>query len=305
MKTVNTMNEIITRLTLSHFSGWGKVAITQFIYNHFSACSNTSEAIFDACVEFSSKNKRLETPSIEYFKQCLDKAEKTYQTCLTLGISILLPNDSRYPTRLSSLNPPLLFVKGNIEALNAQYIAGLIGSRDPKPWAADAIHHLGKECAESNIAVVSGLALGCDTEAHLGCLDAGGTTIVILGCGINNIFPKQNQPLAEKIISSGGCLISEYPPNEPVRSFQLIDRSKLQAELSDCIIVGQAKTKSGSMHAPLHALKQLHRPVAVLSGEQYLDDDFSGNSKLIQDYSVTPLISEQDKLNFISSLTPV
>lgn len=299
------MDEIIPRLTLNYFSGWGKVAITQFVSNHFSACSNTSGSLFDACVEFSSKNKRLETPSIEVFKQCLDKAEKIYQSCLTLDIIILVPSDSRYPIRLSTVNPPLLFAKGNIEALNAKYIAGLIGSRDPKPWAADAIRHLGKEYAESNIAVLSGLAKGCDTEAHLGCLDTGGTTIAVLGCGINNIFPKQNLPLAEKIISSGGYLISEYAPNEPVRSFQLIDRSKLQAELSDCIVVGQAKTRSGSMHAPLHALKKLHRLVAVLSGEQYLDDDFSGNTKLIQDYNATPLISQQDKLNFISSLTSV
>jgi len=106
-----------------------------------------------------------------------------------------------------------LFVKGNVQVLNSKYIAGLIGSRNSQPWAAKSIRHLAHTCVDSSVTVLSGLALGCDTQSHLGYLEAGGITIAILGNGIENIHPKANHKLAETILTSGGCLISEYSPN--------------------------------------------------------------------------------------------
>jgi len=260
------------------------------------------KCLFDACQEFSQLHKRLKPPSIAEIEIAQNKATKVYQSSLAAGIKILLPTNANYPYRLLNANQSLLFVKGDVEILNSKYIAGLIGSRNPQPWAAKSIRHLAHNCVDSGVTVLSGLAQGCDTEAHLGCLEAGGLTIAILGNGIENIHPKSNHKLAETILTSGGCLISEYSPNDPVRSFQLTDRSKRQAELSDCIIVAQAKIKSGSMYAPLHALKKANKPVAVFSGDQYMGNEFSGNHKLINSHGATALTTQEEGIDFISSI---
>ena len=132
------------------------------------------------------------------------------------------------------------------------------------------------ELAKHGVIIVSGLAYGIDSIAHRGCLDAGGTTVAVLGTRIDDIYPKEHLPLATKIIKTGGAIISEYAPaslkNAPFGPAEFIDqatgrrrieqkasflyRNRLISGLSDIVVVVEAAEKSGSLNTAAHAIEQ-------------------------------------------------
>ena len=122
--------------------------------------------------------------------------------------------DKQYPEQLRKIyTPPLkLYVLGNKEILNQKGVA-IVGSRNATEYGKKIAMKISKELSQNRINIISGLALGIDTYAHLGTIQEKslGKTIAVLGSGIDEIYPKQNIGLAKKIIQKGGCLISEYP----------------------------------------------------------------------------------------------
>ena len=119
-----------------------------------------------------------------------------------------------YPNELRNIYdaPSKLYVLGNIEILNKKGIA-IVGSRNATEYGKKVAIRISKELSQNGINIISGLALGIDTYAHMGSILANskGKTIAVLGSGIDVIYPKQNVELARKIIQSGGCIVSEYP----------------------------------------------------------------------------------------------
>jgi DNA processing protein len=115
---------------------------------------------------------------------------------------------------------------------------------------------IGKSLAEERIAVVSGLAAGIDSSAHLGVIKNGGYTAAFLGCGILNIYPKENKQLS-KMVEESGCLISEYHPEMKVSAGRLLSRNRLIAGLSSAVIVVEISEDSkGTMNTITHAREQ-------------------------------------------------
>jgi DNA processing protein len=178
--------------------------------------------------------------------------------------------DSRYPALLACTDdpPPVLWVKGNLEILGKAAVA-VIGSRAATPYALQVGRRLGAELAGNGMVVVSGLARGVDSAAHLGCLEAGGATIAVLGSGVDRVYPSEHVELAGKI-ELKGLVISELGPGaEPLpENFPL--RNRIISGISLGTVVVEASDSSGSLITAACALRQgrdvMAVPGSILSG---------------------------------------
>jgi len=148
-------------------------------------------------------------------------------------IYIITKNDKEYPESLKYItNPPeKLYVKGNVDLLK-QKILAIVGSRKCTEYGGIIAKQMACELGEFGITIVSGLACGIDTEAHLGATNSKGNTIAVLGSGIDNIFPEENIELAKQIVNSGGLIVSEYEPNEKWQSKYFPIRNRIVSGLS-------------------------------------------------------------------------
>ena len=161
-------------------------------------------------------------------------------------IEIKIEN-SQYPDALRKIkNPPKqLYLEGNIELLNKNSIA-IIGSRNCSENGKILAKKFAKELVEQGLTIISGMAKGIDSHAHIETLNNNGNTIAVLGNGFNNIFPKENINLYRKIIESNGLIISEYPPNVKAKSEFFLERNRIVSGLSIGILVIEAAYRSGT-----------------------------------------------------------
>lgn len=128
------------------------------------------------------------------------------------SIDIISIEDKEYPSLLKKIdNPPIcIYIIGRKEILNDVNIA-IVGSRDATEYGKYVAKDFANKLCDNGFNVVSGLARGIDSFAHIGAISVKGKTIAVLGNGLDTIFPKENTKLAEEIIMTGGCIISEYP----------------------------------------------------------------------------------------------
>lgn len=138
---------------------------------------------------------------------------------------------------------------------------------------------LGSGYWETGATVVSGLAIGCDTAAHSGCLSVHGETIAVLAHGLDRVYPAVNRELVGEILDTGGCLLSEYPPKTRPFPANFVERDELQAGLSDGVIVVETGVKGGTMHTVRFSQEQ-RKPLACVKHPQ--------NSLQIRRLSATP-----------------
>lgn len=157
---------------------------------------------------------------------------------------------SGYPQALKKLPdaPPVLCVKGNLDCLNQPAIA-VVGTRTPTQQGLETARKMGNMFAELGFIVVSGLARGCDTAAHKGCLEAGGVTVAVLAHGLDFIYPPENLQLAKRIITTGGCLLSEYPEGTSPHPAQFVRRNRIVTALGGIVLAVQPGDNGGTAHA--------------------------------------------------------
>ena len=167
-----------------------------------------------------------------------------------------------FPELLRSIpdTPEELHVRGRIESRDA---LAVVGSRRPTPYGRRMARTLAKGCAKAGIVVVSGLARGVDTEAHQAALEAGGATWAVLGSGLERIYPGENVKLAERIVSSGGALLSEFPPDAPPLRENFPRRNRIISGLSWGVIVVEGNMRSGALITARCALVQGREVFAV------------------------------------------
>lgn len=156
-------------------------------------------------------------------------------------------DDEKYPEKLKNIkNPPKqLYVLGDEKILNEPCIA-IIGSRICTPEGEKLAEKFAKELSKSGICIVSGMAKGIDTAAHIGALKAGGKTIAVLGSGFNYIFPEENKDLFQKIIENGGAVISECRENTKPSQNGFVQRNRIVSGLSMGVLIIEAKHRSGT-----------------------------------------------------------
>lgn len=171
------------------------------------------------------------------------------------------PNDGLYPKSLLEIHnyPSVLYYIGNIEALNEKRSVAAIGTRNASEEGLRAAYEIGYKAAQHGLITINGLAVGCDTAALQGAIDNNGLCIAVMPCGLDQVYPKSNLGLAQNILESGGCLISEYPIGTIIHKHNFIKRDRLQSALSDGVIVVESAIKGGSMHTAKYAIKQYKR----------------------------------------------
>ncbi|MDP2695760.1 MAG: DNA-processing protein DprA [bacterium] len=183
-----------------------------------------------------------------------------------INIKYITLADDNYPVLLKEIfsPPPVLYYKGVIPENNHLALA-VVGTRRTSVYGRHVTPQLIKPVVENGVIIVSGLALGIDTVAHQSCLDAGGHTIAVLGCGLDRIYPSTNYKLAEKIIATGGCLISEYPPGTEPFKQHFPARNRIIAGLSKATLIIEGDHKSGAMITAKFAL-EYNRDVLAIPG---------------------------------------
>lgn len=190
-----------------------------------------------------------------------------------------------YPKRLASITkaPAYLYYQGNIPVINQRKNIAVIGSRHASEKGIKIAYQIGYALGKKGINVMNGLALGCDTHVLHGALDAGGTCVAVMPCGLDQIIPYSNRELAKKLLLNGGCLVSEYPPSTPVQRYQYIQRDRLQSGMSDGVLVIEASYDSGTMYTVRYAIKQGRRLACIAShlvsypsGNQWIEDQNKG-----------------------------
>ena len=245
-------------LALQSLKGFGKVTINKIVQSSGSkSISDDDKSLYYYLQEYFSHNKvRATLPTIIDYEHAIASAEIILEKSYTEGISIISRFDSSFPSQLyetidengKSDIPLLIHCKGNLNALNMPGIA-VIGTREPTDAGAKAATFLASEFAKAGFNIVSGLALGCDSYAHMGALQADGITTAILAGGLDLIYPKNNQSLADRIVSTNGLLISENPVGVTTNKYNLVSRDRIQSSLSVATIVVQTEIKGGTMHA--------------------------------------------------------
>jgi DNA processing protein len=174
--------------------------------------------------------------------------------------------DKKYPKKLKEIkNPPKnIYYKGH--AVWNRPCLAVIGSRNCSSQNKNTCLKIIKDLPQEFV-IVSGLARGIDTFAHLSALKTGKQTIAVLPSGIERIYPKENENLAGKIIEKGGVLISEYPNKTRPTKFSFIQRNRITAGLSFAVLVIEAQMKSGTMHTIRFAREQSKTIYAVPGSE--------------------------------------
>lgn len=165
--------------------------------------------------------------------------------------------NEKYPKELLKLkkHPKKLYVAGNMEKLNNKSVA-IVGSRNNTEYGKYYASKFSVALSKVGITVVSGLAIGIDSICHENAIKGKGSTIAVIGSGINNIYPEENIEIAKQIIENGGALISEYPPETAANLKNFPARNRIIAGLSKCVIVIEAKYRSGSSITATNAFKQ-------------------------------------------------
>jgi DNA processing protein len=170
--------------------------------------------------------------------------------------------DPSYPPRLAAIAdpPPLLWINGDVAAL-AQPTVAIVGSRYATPSSLDVARTLARDLAGFGFVIASGLARGVDEAAHRGALD-GGTTVGVLGCGLDRIYPPEHGPLAD-VIAASGAIVSELPPHAPPLADHFPRRNRIISGLALGVVVVEASFRSGSLITARCAADQGREVMAV------------------------------------------
>jgi DNA processing protein len=266
----------LIRLNLASGVGFSRL---QALLARFGSAEDVFKAPFHQLTAVEGIGEK--TASSILSQDLAERAEKEIERAQKEGVQIITFDSPQFPTLLGATSdkPILLYVKGEVDSLSGVCI-GVVGTRRPSHYGKTQAEKISRELSTVGLTVVSGLALGIDTEAHSGALSAGGKTVAVLPTGMDSVYPPENRKLAEKIISSG-ALISEFPFGTPVRRELFPRRNRIIAGLSRGLVVIEAPFGSGALISAQFAA-DYGREVFALPGRV---DSFlcRGCHKLIKD----------------------
>lgn len=233
----------------------------------------------------------------------LQSAEQVLTDCQRKDIHILCLHDDIYPQMLHGLSnaPLLLYCKGTFPWVDNRLVTAVVGTRTMSDYGRDMAYRLGYGLAAGGAIVVSGMALGVDSMAMMGALDAGGVTIAVLGSGVDVIYPKEHTQVYQRILASGGCIISEFiPGTRPMgRNFPI--RNRIISGIADCGVVVEGNATSGSLITARHLGYQGKKIFAVPG--QVGQPGSEGPNDLIRNGAL-PVLTAEDILSEYEYLYP-
>lgn len=192
-------------------------------------------------------------------------------------ITVLYQTHPKYPQPLINIeDPPIcLYTKGKINRFdfdqsNGEKFLAIVGTRNPTPYGEQVARMFASELSELGIVIVSGMAIGIDSIAHLSAIKNQGKTIAVLGCGVEIVYPAINRSLYNQIIEKSGWVISEFPPDQMVVKGLFIARNRIISGLSSGVLVVEGSKDSGTLITVRHAAgqgKEVFAPPAPITSK--------------------------------------
>jgi len=254
------MNEKLYWLALNMVPGVGPIT-----YRNLVARFHDPEQVFAASARELASIAGIGEKTIRAIKEfpAARMAAEELKKVEDLGGGILTLCDQGYPKNLLQIYdpPPLLYVRGELEQGDPPMVA-MVGSRRGSFYGRTVTKRISKELSTAGVTVVSGMARGIDTSAHLGALEAGKGTVAVFGCGIDVIYPPENKKLFFDIIAHG-AVISEFPLSTPPEGKNFPRRNRIISGVSLGVVIVEATADSGSLITASHALEQGREVFAV------------------------------------------
>lgn len=285
------MDKLGVLLMLSYVEGIGSKKMERIIKNVSSIeeLKDNYEIIFqNEGINEKIKNNFLKVMNKFCLKETINKYNEK-------GIDILIKGDPRYPKLLNEIyDPPqILFCKGNLNLLENEDNISIVGARKATWYGKNVAKELAQFLSEHGYTVTSGMALGIDAQAHLGAIEGKGSTIGVLGCGVDITYPKQNLNIYQ-LMEKKGLLVSAYPLGTPPLAGNFPARNRIISGLSKGVVVVEAQEKSGALITSDFAMEQ-GRDIFAVPGN--INSIMSkGTNSLIKDGAI--MVSKyQDVIN--------
>lgn len=267
--------------------GIGAVRL-QALINYFGDLSLAWQAPLDGLQTAGLSNKLAER--IIQTRKDLN-LDRLVEHALTQGVNILTWEDEMYPSLLKEIEqpPPVLYTRGTLDKKDLCAVA-VVGTRRVSGYGRQVTEELVSYLASKGVTIVSGLARGIDSIAHMSALKAGGRTLAVLGSGVDRIYPPEHRQLAEKVITDG-ALLSDYPLGTMPDSSNFPPRNRIISGLALATVVVEAGETSGALITAQFAIDQ-GREVYAVPGNIFAPQS-KGTNKLIAQ-GAHPLISARD-----------
>ena len=297
------VEERIFWLAWSQISGIGPVSLHR-LQQHFGSLAKAWTASPTALAKVEGFGSKTIAAVVEQ-RQSL-KPEEIYQQHIQKNPYFWTPADPDYPRLLLEIPnpPPVLYYRGQIdlpENLGLRSMVGIVGTRRPSEYGKRWTRRISAVLAKSGFTIVSGMAAGIDTEAHIGCLEAGGRTLAIFGTHLDKVYPEQNRQLYQRIARQGAAF-SEYPSGTITKSAHFPQRNRIIAGLSRAVLVMEAPQKSGAL-ITARVANEFGRDVYVLPGR--IDDyTFQGSLRLLKN-GAEVILSEGELLDMLGAMPTV
>jgi DNA processing protein len=222
--------------------------------------------------------------------------ERIWEHIESQGVQVLTWNDPAYPKRLKEIDqpPPVLYVRGRLSEED-QWAVAVVGTRRVTPYGRQVTEELSSFLASNRVTVVSGLARGVDAIAHQSALRSSGSTLAVLGSGVDRIYPPEHRALAEQIIENG-AILSDYPLSTPPDSANFPPRNRIISGLTLATVVIEAGETSGALITATFAAEQ-GREVFAVPGSIYAPQS-KGTNRLIGQ-GARPLLKMEEILEVL------
>ncbi len=257
------MSDIVYWIWLSCTLGPANTA-GELLLDHFDA---NAYKIYSAQKEEYEEVKGLKPKTINaLLNKDLSEAKHIKEYCIQNNIGMLAADSEYYPKRLYRIRPKpiVLYYLGKIPNIDDNLCVAVVGMRKLSSYGARNAYTIGYDLAKSGAIVVSGMASGIDARAHKGCIDAGGITVAVLGCGIDRIYPEENTDLW-MYIQRKGLIVTEYKPGTPPFGSNFPMRNRIISGLCQAALIIEADYQSGALITARHALYQ-GREIYALPG---------------------------------------
>ncbi len=206
-------------------------------------------------------------------------------------------SDECYPKILRDMKtaPDILYYVGDISACDNVVIA-VVGKRDATERYLKIAKRIGGVLAREGFTVLNGLAIGVDAYASEGAVEASGKVVAVMPGGLDEIYPRSNRKLAEKIVETGGCLISEYPNGTRPQKYTFVQRDRIQAMLSNKVFIVDAEKDGGTMHTADFAAKYAKPLGCFIEGDGM--ESPAGNRLLIDSHKASAVQDTEALIDF-------
>lgn len=253
----------------------------------------TDSLVFEGRLELMAYQEYFSNKDL--VNEALLKADTILGKNKELDIKVTFYTDKNYPKELAKIdNPPaIIYYKGAEFSEVSEHAIACVGTRKPTKLSYNAVNYLIPQWVNNNCSIISGLACGVDKLSHQSCVSAGGKTVAVLAHGLDMIYPKENKALADRILSSGGILMSEYPVGTKADKFRFVNRNRLIVGMSKAVVIYECDAKGGTMHNVEFATQQKKSIFCPDVGDEIIDIQ-TGTKKLIDEHIATVIKQGRD-----------